>query len=314
MNRIISTTLTLFLILSACKKEVDNISVPIVKTLPAETGRFSARLSGDVTFDEATGVLSRGIYYSTRENPTLKDSVTVHRPVTGTVTDTVVGLYPDKQYYFRAYATYTSGIAYGEQLSFTTQPAEPIWGDGATDIDGNYYKSVIIGNQEWMAENLKVTHYRNGDPIETTTPATINISEEAEPKYQWAYDGNPENAEVYGRLYTGFAATDNRGICPEGWHVPSIKEWKDLTKHVGGKNIAGHWLKEIGFSALLAGERSIEGSYTEIDKMGIFWSSTEPGDNCCLSCRWLDYRGNGIYNYNEFVQKETGKTVRCIKD
>ena len=70
-----------------------------------------------------------------------------------------------------------------------------------TDIDGNVYKTVRIGDQVWMAENLKTTRYRNGDTISTTSPATLNIMSESAPKYQWAYAGNDSNVAVYGRLY-----------------------------------------------------------------------------------------------------------------
>lgn len=87
-----------------------------------------------------------------------------------------------------------------------------------TDIDGNVYHTVTIGTQVWMVENLKVTKYRNGDLIGTTTPATLDISGEAEPKYQWVYDGKESNVSTYGRLYTWYAITDNRNVCPKGWH------------------------------------------------------------------------------------------------
>ena len=94
-----------------------------------------------------------------------------------------------------------------------------------TDIDGNEYEIVEIGTQWWMAENLKVTRYNNGDLIGTTNPATLDLSEVVyeggKPKYQWAYNGTESNAFIYGRLYTWFAITDPRGVCPTGWHVPT---------------------------------------------------------------------------------------------
>jgi len=105
-----------------------------------------------------------------------------------------------------------------------------------TDIDGNLYEIVQIGDQWWMAENLKVTKYRNGDLIETTSPATLNLREVVynggRPKYQWAYDGNESNVGLYGRLYTWFTITDGRGVCPAGWHVPSYDEWMILQDHL----------------------------------------------------------------------------------
>jgi uncharacterized protein (TIGR02145 family) len=97
-----------------------------------------------------------------------------------------------------------------------------------SDIEGNTYKYRKIGNQIWMEENLKTTKYQNGDDIGTTIPATKNISQENQPKYQWAYDGDESNVTTYGRLYTQHVIMDNRNVCPAGWHVPSSVEFGDL--------------------------------------------------------------------------------------
>ena len=97
-----------------------------------------------------------------------------------------------------------------------------------TDIDGNAYKTVKIGNQVWMAENLRTTHYRNGDPILTTVPDTLDYRSEVEPKYLFVFNNDEKKAPIYGRLYTWFVATDSRNICPEGWHIPTIEEYKIL--------------------------------------------------------------------------------------
>jgi len=93
------------------------------------------------------------------------------------------------------------------------------------DIDGNVYHTVKIGTQTWMVENLKTTKYRNGDLIETSKKPTTDLTKVENPKYQWAYDANESNVANYGRLYTWFAATDDRNIAPVGWHVPSKWEW-----------------------------------------------------------------------------------------
>jgi uncharacterized protein (TIGR02145 family) len=100
-----------------------------------------------------------------------------------------------------------------------------------TDYDGNVYQIVLIGGQCWMMENLKVTHYRNGDPI----PHVPNIGE-------WYglssgaycdYNNDPGNVETYGRLYNWYAVDDSRNIAPEGWHVPTDDEWKQLEMYLG---------------------------------------------------------------------------------
>ena len=102
--------------------------------------------------------------------------------------------------------------------------------DTVTDIDGNVYQTVQIGDQFWMAENLKVTHYQNGDEI----PCNV-------------YNDDPSNAAIYGRLYNWYAVDDERGICPEGWHVPSDdeadSEWQILVDYLGGGSVAGGKMK-----------------------------------------------------------------------
>jgi uncharacterized protein (TIGR02145 family) len=100
------------------------------------------------------------------------------------------------------------------------------------DIDCNEYSTVTIGGQIWLKENLKTTRYRNGDPIETTAPFNVNIQNQSEPKYQWAYAGKEEYVETYGRLYTWHAATDQRGITPEGWRVPTEQDFLILANYL----------------------------------------------------------------------------------
>ena len=103
-------------------------------------------------------------------------------------------------------------------------------GSTVTDIDNNVYNTVIIGTQIWLKENLKVTKYRNSDTITTT----------------WAYNGNESNVSTYGRLYDWYAATDSRGLCPTGWHLPTDAEWTTLTDYLEGLSVAGGKLKEAG--------------------------------------------------------------------
>jgi uncharacterized protein (TIGR02145 family) len=195
------------------------------------------------------------------------------------------------------------------------------------DIDGNVYTSVTIGTQVWMVENLKTTKYRNGDLIGTTTTATLDISLETTPKYQWAYDGNESNVNTYGRLYTWYAVMDSRNVCPTGWHVPSDAEWTTLTTYLGGKRVAGgklkeigttHWLNpntgatnETGFTALPSGDRSNYGSYYTIGYFGIWWSSTESSTPDAY-LRRLTYDTSNVYR--NYGYKLSGFSIRCLRD
>jgi uncharacterized protein (TIGR02145 family) len=209
------------------------------------------------------------------------------------------------------------------------------------DIDGNVYKTVTIGNQVWMVENLRTTKFRNGDFIGTTTPATLDILGESSPKYQWAYDGKESNVATYGRLYTWYAVTDSRNVCPADWHVPSDAEWETLTYYLtyngygyggSGADIAKSMAATLGwtlyptvgkvgndqasnnssgFTALPSGFRDGSGAFDGIGFSGVWWSSTE------YSTSIADRRSmNYSLSYVSVIDshKQYGLSVRCLKD
>ena len=201
-----------------------------------------------------------------------------------------------------------------------------------TDIDDNAYHTTTIGNQVWMIENLKTTKYRNGDLIETTIPVTLNIDGYETPKYQWSFNGDENIADTYGRLYTWYAATDSRNVCPTGWHVPSDAEWTKLTKFLGGEYVAGgklkvtgtnYWLppntgatNSSGFSALPSGLRDAKNQFfsisRKINSCGYWWSSTE-SLSFSAYVRAM-YSEDSTVVYRSTAHKSTGESVRCIKD
>jgi uncharacterized protein (TIGR02145 family) len=194
-----------------------------------------------------------------------------------------------------------------------------------TDIDGNVYRTVKIGDQWWMAENLKVTHYQNGDAIPNVTDDTewSNLTTGA----FCDYDNEADSAEVYGHLFNWHVVNDIRGIAPESWHVPSETEWQTLIDYLGGDEIAGskmkeagttHWLSpntgatnESGFTALPCGCRFYNSSYSNMGNATYFWSSTEY--NSSRAWLWLMY-----YDYTgvnrDYLDKRNGFSVRCVKD
>jgi uncharacterized protein (TIGR02145 family) len=193
-----------------------------------------------------------------------------------------------------------------------------------TDIEGNVYKTIKIGDQVWMAENLKTTKYRNGDLIGTTTN---DISGESSPKYQWAHDDNEITVATWGRLYTWYAVTDSRNVCPVGWHLPSDAEWVTLTTFLGGDTLAGgklkeigttHWIylntdatNETGFTALPSGYRYLDGQYINIGLIGFWWSSTEYSATDAYYHYMICYFSTVRRLYDN---KQYGYSVRCLKD
>jgi len=192
-----------------------------------------------------------------------------------------------------------------------------------TDIDGNVYQTVSIGNQCWMKENLKTSKYRNGDPISTGLSNT-----------QWQntttgayaiYDNNAGNDTTYGKLYNWYAVTDSRNLCPAGWHVSSHTEWSTLENFLGGVTAAGGKMKtttgwqspntgatnESGFSGLPGGYRDIYGSYFIIGYNGYWRSSTENSTTSAWSM-YLNYdSGSSVRHY---FDKQNGLSVRCLRD
>jgi uncharacterized protein (TIGR02145 family) len=192
-----------------------------------------------------------------------------------------------------------------------------------TDIDGNIYKTVKIGKQWWMVENLKVTHYHNGDVIHKVTEDTIwfNLTAGAYCEYE-----NSDTAAIYGLLYNWYAVDDKRIIAPPGWHVPNKTEWLILVEYLGGFAVAGgkmkekgtvHWnnpnigaTNESGFSALPAGTRFYD-CYCSIGEDARFWSSYMESGNG----DWAMYLHRGISEAQySFYNKWMGLSIRCIRD
>ncbi len=131
---------------------------------------------------------------------------------------------------------------------------EIIYGDGVTDVDGNYYNTVIIGNQEWMAENLRVTKYNNGDSIPTGLSSMdwVNTTEGAylifdhEATNTDGINSPEEMVAAYGKLYNWHAIVDSRDLCPTGWHVPTDDEWSELVNYVVDQGYQNESLSPIG--------------------------------------------------------------------
>ena len=329
-----------------------NIPGAVSETLSytlTETGYFRARVSygfceyfSDTTYIEVypePGVANAGTDKNVLTDPA-ELTLNANSPVSGTgqwsVKSGISGSFADPS----DPETVFSGI-FGEKyvLTWTLSTGCKSSSDDVTiafydplkvvsDYEGNIYYTVQIGDQVWMAENLKTTRYRNGDVIQTTIPVNKDITEESSPKYQWAFGGNSTNIPVYGRLYTWYAITDPRNVCPEGWHVPTDPEWTVLTDFLGGQATAGgkmketglsHWgapnegaTNETGFTGLPGGFRHYNGTSDFRGSNGYYWSSTTgtPG-----------YGWNRILSYDsqdvartDFMDKSSGNSVRCLKD
>jgi len=196
-----------------------------------------------------------------------------------------------------------------------------------TDIDGNVYQTITIGSQVWMMENLKVTHYRNGDPIpnERDNTAWAGLSTGA----YCNYVNDEHNVATYGRLYNWYSVDDSRNIAPEGWHVPTDAEWQILVNYLGGGAVAGgkmkeagtaHWnspntgaTNESGFTGLPGEYRNYLGSFSSpMGNNAFFWSSTDDEGSAMAWFRSLHFDAGAIGQL--IYGKQSGFSVRCVKD
>jgi uncharacterized protein (TIGR02145 family) len=193
----------------------------------------------------------------------------------------------------------------------------PLAADEIADIDGNRYKTVRIGEQVWMAENLRTSRYQDGTPIPNVTDGTqwSQLTTSA-----WSYnDNNPTNGEIYGKLYNWYAASDQRNICPVGWFVPTDEEWTVLSNYLGAD--AGIKLKSItgwddnangsnssGFNGLPGGYRA--GDFANIGSTGQFWSSTQVSSSRAWF-RYLHFSFDVLGKHDDPM--EHGFSIRCVR-
>ncbi len=297
------------------------VVAPELTTAPVSgITQTTAECGGIITSDGGATVTARGVCWSTNPNPTVADNKTTDGTGAGSFASSITGLDANTPYYVRAYATNSVGTGYGNTQSFTTAASGTV-----TDIDGNVYQTVTIGTQVWMAENLKVTRYRNGDAIPNVTDGGTwgGLTTGA----YCSYNNDEDNVATYGRLYNWYAAVDARNIAPVGWHVPNDADWQTLVDYLGGGGVAGgkmketgttHWLSpntgatnESGFSALPGGSRGDNGFYYSIGSAALFWSSTEYSSSYARS-RHLLHAYSEVYQDND--DKGVGISVRGVKD
>jgi uncharacterized protein (TIGR02145 family) len=202
-----------------------------------------------------------------------------------------------------------------------------------TDQDGNVYKTIVIGTQEWMAENLKASHYRNGDviPIVTNNATWAGLTTGA---ISWYITDSTTYNCPYGKLYNWYAVADSRHVCPSGWHEPIDIEWSTLINYLdpnanGGANVntAGGKMKSFGtqywaspntagdnssgFSGLPGGQREYNGIFTDNANTGYWWSSNEFNNNSAKHSSLTSFLDDA---YMGDAGKINGFSVRCIKD
>ncbi|HEY6915650.1 MAG TPA: fibrobacter succinogenes major paralogous domain-containing protein [Paludibacter sp.] len=300
--------------------------ITISSTAASNISGTTAKFGGYISAVGGSSIIESGICYSSNINPTIDDNkISTTNKSIGTYSATASGLTPNTTYYFRAYATNSVGLYYGNELSFKTTSI-------VTDADGNVYNTVTIGTQTWMVENLKTTKYNDGTSIPLVANAS-SWSTSTTPAYCW-YANDAANKNKYGALYNGYAISTGK-LAPTGWHIATDAEWTTLENYIGvntGKSgtvtkalsATTDWTTSTspgaigndlsinnssGFTALPGGIRDNTGIYDMVGTDCYYWTST--------GTTTLSYRN---FNYQKYtITKNTkarnfGYSVRCIKD
>lgn len=205
--------------------------------------------------------------------------------------------------------------------------AEQDSGDCPEAIDrmGRSYPTVQIGSQCWMARNLRTSTFRDGSPI----PRIIDPEEWAltEAPAFTQFDNDKRQPWVYGYLYNWYAVADGRGVCPEGWRIPTTADFDILTETLGGEEVAGGLMKvsgdqfwthpntdatnASGFSAVGGSYRHLDGSFYDFGRMATFWTS----DTTNAGTAWMRYLYHDQANIETMGNdKHSGLNVRCIAE
>jgi uncharacterized protein (TIGR02145 family) len=215
-----------------------------------------------------------------------------------------------------------------------TTEVKPLEYGSVTDVDGNTYKTVKIGDQWWMCENLKVEHYNDGSAINLIDISVLDSTWSSTTEGSCCFI----NDSIYGKLYNYLTVSDNRKLAPVGWHIPSDQEWQIMEKHIGmsdneasnfawrGTNEAEKlviksslgWLSSplvfgtnlVGFSALPGGVRIIDGSTNTFQSTAFWWTSTLESNK--VFYRYIDFQHKQIFRQTTYPQY--GMSIRCVKD
>jgi len=330
----------LLILFTGCKKEdeVEGLKVPSVRTSDFQSINFnSVELGGIVLNSNGSTVTERGICWDTIPNPNVSNHKASAEGSLGEFMTLIDSLTQGKPYYFRAYACNEIGVGYGDVR--TAIPGYYTYGEDVYDNNGNTYATVIIGNQHWMAENLKSTSFCNGDPI----PFVENMTDWVEAgSYGSSFsvfafiDFNESQGAIFGNIYNHSVPRDARNICPCGWRIPSWHDWIELLEFVDPNttySLPGYptstsasqklrsvefWSNQFGSTAgtneaglnILPGGILGTGGIATLSK---YWSTTQhPGDSLLIIApQFNSYSENIAFSINWLT---SGAYIRCIRN
>jgi uncharacterized protein (TIGR02145 family) len=341
-----SRPLEMYLILK--KRPPVNVTTTLASTCATApttvtTGATISVNSTDISVSE------RGVCFSSSRNPTVGNRTESEKKAVSATADNnfvvnLSGLQPATKYYYRAYVKTNKGIVYGNEMEFTTLiPVVSL--PTVSDIDGNTYPVITIGNQQWMQQNLRVTKFNDGTPIPEITDGNQWLSPPQAPNnnfniaYCW-YNNDTTNKTLYGALYNYdvvlLKRARNKNVCPVGWRVPNGTDWATLKSYLGGGAIAGGKMKDAGlqywnhppwgnvggdncsgFTAMPAGFRrgvaisgGDQGAFLGRGGETYHWIDHE----LYYSMRTTLYARTAEFTDNGSVGDKYGFSIRCIKE
>lgn len=283
-------------------------------------GVQQAVITGSINSNQSSDIFSAGICWSTNPHPSLNDLYIACNPDTGNFTIKLDKLSPGTVYFVRAFAEMRNDTLFGEEKAFYTHKKNSIM-----DVDSNFYNIVQIGEQVWLAEDLKTTRFNDGEliPLVPGHSVWVGIST---PAYCWYGNDSVKFSFPRGKLYNWYAVSTGK-ICPIGWHVPSNQEWTALSRFLGGDSIAGGKLKtpgtifwripnkgatnSTGFSSFPGGYRNGSGIFLYGTIFNNWWSSDEITSEAASG--WYVYHAETVL-YHQITLKMFGYSVRCIKN
>ena len=313
----------------------------------------SARIEINIENKAGTEITEIGFYLSSKPQSFYNDSIYLKYPFQKIIEITASNLRQDTIYYLTPYVKNHTKVYKGEIATMRTSktpliPFNPNLTYGSVnDIDGNTYKTIQIGNQIWMAENLRVTRFRNGDLIPTVSDYNLWINSDSPAQCPYDYSGSKDTISKYGRYYNWKATADSRGLAPNGWHIPMEYEWRELQMYLSknnysiskenmsyeiGKSLATTrgWEayqaqyytigcepqknNKSGFTALPSGKYELQNSkryYKDCYWWCDVWDTLMVYQN--PSYMNIDYSTNQLGSGREMI-RTSGYCIRCVKD
>lgn len=304
--------------------DISIITPKITSQNPTEITVSSAKIQTNINYAWSDNIIEKGLCWGTSKTPDIdKNNKIIDASTSHEFSNTLTSLNLGISYYARGYAINKHGTFYGNQVQILVLP-KPVFSQ-VNDSEGNKYKTVVIGSQTWMAENLMATKYSDGSIIESA------LSESEFKNTQvgayTVYPSNTSNSITYGYLYNGYAIENTKNVCMDGWRVPTPNDWDQLASTLGGVETAGgrmkavsnKWLTpntsatdESGFSGLPGGSYcrvclSNTGTFADIGTDGYWWSS-QTGYFFYLTNNLPELRSKSTAGAND------GLSVRCIKN